>query len=101
VFKLLQLSGRGLVTRRLLPRSDGEMANRRVEERLQIGRQPEAGELPQQIQERLLQHIQRGITVPGEPIGEPGDPVPVAKVQHLEGGCVATVNGGDQLHVAA
>jgi len=71
VLKLLQLGRRGLVTRGLAARRDGEVAHGRVQEGLEAGREAKAGELPQDIQEGFLQHIQRRIAVPGEPISEP------------------------------
>jgi hypothetical protein len=101
LLKLLQFGGGSLVTGGLAARRDREIAHRRVKEGLQIGREVEAGELPQQVEERLLQHVQRGIAVPGEPICKRGYPVAMTKVQDLEGGCVATVNGRDELQITA
>ena len=53
----------------------------------------------ERLEERLLQHIQRGIVIAREPVCQSRNPIPVPEVQSLESGCITAIDGGDELGV--
>src|SRR3989442_15416752 len=71
-FVLVRLKAFGFASR-----GNREVPNSRIKKRLKLGRQPEAGKLPYEIEKRFLEDVEGQFAVAGEPIGQAHDPVAV------------------------
>ena len=98
---MLQFGPVGLAALGFAPGGDGEIAHHRVEERLQVAGEGEAGKLPEEIDERLLKDIQRQAVVAGETGGQVRDPIPMAMIQDFERRGVTLVDRGNQFLVGS
>src|SRR5881394_1604611 len=91
----------GLVSGGFAPGRERQVTNRRIEEAAQLTGQGEPGKLPEEIQERFLQHIQGEGVVAGKAGGQVGDPIAMAAIKDSKSLEVALVDQSDQVCVAA